>query len=62
MAELSSNADLHRQGLAKLEGMTLEERIQTLVNAGILTKKHRVRKIDRDAPLLSYRDAIATAK
>lgn len=57
-----SNAELHRQVLAKLEAMTLEERIQTLVDAGILTKTRRVKKVYREEPLLSHRGPLAAAE
>lgn len=58
---LSSDA-VRRRVLKKVAKMTKAQRIQSLVDAGILTNTHRVAKVYRDVPVLSHREPLATSK
>ena len=42
--------------------MSKEQRIQSLVDAGILTPKRRVASVYRNEPVISYREPLAKAK
>ena len=42
--------------------MSKEQRIQSLVDAGILTPKRLVASVYRNAPVISYREPLAKAK
>jgi len=58
----ATNLEVRRRVLKKLSKMSKEQRIQSLVDAGILTPKRRVATVYRNEPVLSYREPLAKAK
>lgn len=61
-AAASTNVEVRRRVLKKLSKMSKEQRIQSLVDAGILTPKRRVASVYRKEPVISYREPLAKAK
>lgn len=60
MTGARSNAEVHAKVMAKLRAMSADERVQTLIDAGILKEDRSVASKYATAPLLSYRTPSGT--
>ncbi|NOY93112.1 MAG: hypothetical protein GXP55_18160 [Deltaproteobacteria bacterium] len=53
-----TDEDIHRAVMERLDKMTRKQRVQSLIQAGILTAERKLAKPYATAPSLSYREPL----